>query len=136
MLTRLLFLVPGLLTLGVCPGIGQVTLTGPTLGLFFDPQTQAIRPIWGIPGSATAGQPINIGFPVAAGLVSPSQDYALVVSRDGAALRPIGSLADPAFAPTQRSGRRPLPFPRSVSVITFTPSGPSIQPISGIARPP
>ena len=108
MVTRLVFLAPGLLALGVCPAIAQGTLTGPTLGLFFDPQAQAIRPMWGIPGSATAGQTLNVGFPIAAGLISPSQDYALVVSSgDG-----------------------------SMSAVTFAPNGPSVQPIAGIAGTP
>jgi hypothetical protein len=107
MLVRLLFILPALFSLGVCPGIAQSTLTGPTLGLFFDPKAHAIRPIWGIPGSATAGQPVDVGFPLAAGMMSPAQDYALAVLGDG-----------------------------SMSTITFSPNGPSTQPISGIAGAP
>lgn len=107
MVVRILFVLTGLLTLGVCPGIAQGTLSGPTLGLFFDPKAHAIRPIWGIPGSATAGQPVDVGFPLAAGVISPSQDYALVVSGEG-----------------------------SMSAITFPSSGPSAQAISGVAAKP
>jgi hypothetical protein len=107
MIARLLFVLPGLFGLGVSTAIAQSTLTGPTLGLFFDPKAHAIRPIWGIPGSATAGQPIDVGFPLAAGMVSPSQDYALVVAGDG-----------------------------SMSAVAFGPNGPSIQPISGITTAP
>jgi len=100
MVARLLCVFSGLLGLGVCPGIAQSTLTGPTLGLFFDPKAHAIRPIWGIPGSSTAGQPIDVGFPLAAGIISPSQDYALVVAGDG-----------------------------SMSSVTFAANGPSLNPI-------
>ncbi len=120
MVTRLLFVVSGLFTVGVCPGTAQSTLSGPTLGLFFDPQAGAIRPIWGIPGSATAGQPIDLGFPLAAGLISPSQDYALVISDAGAT-----------------AARRPRPRrSSSMSIVTFTPNGPSVQPIPGVPRAP
>jgi hypothetical protein len=107
MIARLLFVLAELFGLGVCLGMAQSTLTGPTLGVFFDPKTHAIRPIWGIPGSATAGQPIDLGFPLAAGMISPSQDYALVVAGDG-----------------------------SMSAVAFATNGPSIQPISGIAAAP
>jgi hypothetical protein len=107
MVARFLLALAGLFTLGVCPGIAQSTLNGPSLGLFFDPMAHAIRPIWGILGSATAGQPMDVGFPLAAGLISALQDYALVVAGDG-----------------------------SMSVITFTPNGPAVQPIRGTAGTP
>lgn len=102
----------------------QVTLSGPTLGMFFDAQAQAIRPILGIPGSATAGQPINVGFPLAAGLISPSQDYALVVSAgSGTSGSANGSGAS--------NGRGPRPIlghqRRFMSVVSFTASGPLVQ---------
>jgi len=106
MVARLLFVFSGLVDLGVFSGMAQSTLTGPTLGLFFDPKVHAIRPIWGIPGSSTAGQPIDLGFPLAAGMISPSQDYALVVAGDG-----------------------------SMSAVTFAFNGPSLQPITSAAAP-
>src|SRR5579864_671775 len=105
MVARLVLL--GVLGLSVYPCVAQSTLTGPTLGLFFDPKAHAIRPIWGIPGSATAGQPVDVGFPLVAGMMSPAQDYALAVLGDG-----------------------------SMSTITLSPNGPSAQPISGIAGAP
>jgi hypothetical protein len=107
MVARPLFVLAGLFTLIVCPGKAQSTLNGPTLGIIFDPMAHAIRPIWGIPGSATAGPPVDVGFPLAAGMISPSQDYALVVAGDG-----------------------------SMSVVTFPPTGPSVQPIPDIAGAP
>jgi DNA-binding beta-propeller fold protein YncE len=106
MVARLLIVFSGLVDRGVFPGMAQSTLTGPTLGLFFDPKVHAIRPIWGIPGSSTAGQPIDLGFPLAAAVISPSQDYALVVAGDG-----------------------------SMSAVTFAFNGPSLQPITSAAAP-
>ena len=77
------FLFPALFLLSVCSAAAQGSLAGPSLGVFYDPNAQAIRPIWGIPGASVAGQPIDVGFPIASALVSPSQDYALGVSADG-----------------------------------------------------
>ena len=61
----------------------QGTLTGPSLGLVYDPGEQAIRPILGIPGASTAGPKIDTGFAIAAAAIGPSHDYALAVSTDG-----------------------------------------------------
>jgi DNA-binding beta-propeller fold protein YncE len=63
---------------------GQSTVSGPSLGFFFDPQAQALRPIPGIPGSAVAGKNLDLGFPIAKAVVAPGQNYALAVSADGA----------------------------------------------------
>ena len=127
MFARLLLVLAVLFTLAVDPGLAQSTLSGPALGLFYDPQAQAIRPIWGIPGSATAGQPMNLGFPVAAGVVSPSQDYAIVISGEGV----------PASAPTDE-GRHPLPHYRAswTNVVTFALSSSSVQTIRGLIGTP
>lgn len=62
---------------------GQGAISGPSLGFFFDPQAQALRPIPGIPGSAVAGGNLDVGFPVAKAVVAPGQNYALAVSADG-----------------------------------------------------
>ena len=126
MVVRLLSLVGLLFTLVVYPSLAQSTLSGPTLGLFFDPQAQAIRPIWGIPGSATAGQSINLGFPIAAGVISPLQDYALVVSGEGAQ----------AHDPTE--GRHRLTDHRAnwTNIVTFTSNSPSVRTIRGLIGPP
>jgi len=61
----------------------QGALSGPSLGYFFDPHERALRRIWGIPGSAIAGENLDLGFPAAQAIFSPNQDYALVVAGDG-----------------------------------------------------
>jgi hypothetical protein len=61
----------------------QGRLAGPLAGYVFDRQSQALRPILGIPGASTMGDPINIGFAVADAYVAPRQDAAVVVSTDG-----------------------------------------------------
>jgi hypothetical protein len=66
-----------------CLAFGQGSISGPSLGIFFDPQAQSLRKISGIPGSAVAGDNLNVGFSVAKALVAPGQDYALALSTDG-----------------------------------------------------
>jgi hypothetical protein len=61
----------------------QGSLSGPSLGYYFDPHGQALRRIWGIPGSAVAGNSLDLGFPAIQAIFSPAQDYALVVAGDG-----------------------------------------------------
>ena len=55
------------------------TLSGPRLGLVFDPAAGDLRPIGGIPGAATTGEPLSLGFIIASAAVSPTGDAALVV---------------------------------------------------------
>jgi hypothetical protein len=66
-----------------CLASAQGALSGPSLGLFFDPQAQALRRIWGIPGSAIAGESLDLGFPVVKATLSSARDYALVTAADG-----------------------------------------------------
>ena len=71
------------------PVVGQTTtskVSGPVLGYVFDSAIEGVRPIWGIPGAATLGEPLEFGRPLAAGAVSPQQDYVLATDRDGAVL--------------------------------------------------
>jgi len=62
------------------------TLSGPTMGLVFDSSQSALRPIRGIPGAATMGDPVNLGFRLASATVSPRQDAALAVKADDSSL--------------------------------------------------
>ena len=77
LLRYLAFFVP------LCSVSAQGALSGPSVGFFFDPQAQALRRIWGIPGSAVAGQNLDPGFPATQAVLSPLQNYALVASADG-----------------------------------------------------
>lgn len=52
-------------------------LSGPLLGLAFDPTAQLLRPLWGIPGAATQGQPLDLGAKVTTAAVSSEPGVAL-----------------------------------------------------------
>lgn len=66
---------------------GQTSaLSGPSLGFVFDADAKGIRPILGIPGSASLGKPLDLGITIAKAAVSPQQDYMLVFSSDSSFL--------------------------------------------------
>jgi hypothetical protein len=56
------------------------TLSGPRLGLVFDRAAGGLRPISGIPGAATTGEPLALGLTISRAEISPAQDAALVVN--------------------------------------------------------
>jgi hypothetical protein len=66
-----------------------VSFDAPRLGYVFDTSTSSIRPILGIPGNATIGAPLDLGFSIAAAGMLPDQKYAIVSVRDSADLRTV-----------------------------------------------
>jgi hypothetical protein len=66
-----------------CLASAQDALSGPSLGFFFDSRVQALRRIWGLPGSAIASQTLDLGFQIGKAAFSPAQSYAFAVSTDG-----------------------------------------------------
>lgn len=56
---------------------------GPLSGFVFDRSTHALRPIQGIPGAATIGDPLDPGFEMMLVYVAPQQDSVLAVTADG-----------------------------------------------------
>ena len=91
-------------------------LTGPSMGLVFDSSQSALRPIRGIPGAATLGDPVNLGFPLASATVSPRQDFALALRADDSSLVLVRPGAEISSTPVP--GVRPAP-----SLVVFSPTG-------------
>lgn len=58
----------------------QSTLRVPLLGFVYDETGHSLRPVQGIPGASVLGDPLDLGVEVAAAVVSPKQDYALVLT--------------------------------------------------------
>jgi DNA-binding beta-propeller fold protein YncE len=56
---------------------GTNSIEGPRLGFIFDHTTKSVRPILGIPGAATMGQPLESGLDLRKIAISPMQDYVL-----------------------------------------------------------
>jgi hypothetical protein len=62
----------------------QGSINGPVTGYVFDAQSQALRPIRGIPGAAVIGDAVDLGVAVSSAWVAPKSDSALIVTTDGA----------------------------------------------------
>src|SRR5690349_20438774 len=50
---------------------------GPILGFLPDQNGTVIRPIMGIPGASTPGQPLKLSVDILGAAISPRQDYAI-----------------------------------------------------------
>ena len=98
---------------GIAAAQAGSTLSGPTMGLVFDSSQSALRPIRGIPGAATLGDPVDLGFQLASASVSPHQDYALAVRADDSAVVLVR-----AGSSTAIPGARPAP-----ALMVFSDSG-------------
>jgi hypothetical protein len=58
-------------------------ISGPLTGYVFDSTSRIVRPVLGIPGAATLGDGLNLGFDVTMAAIAPKQDYLLAVDTDG-----------------------------------------------------
>lgn len=101
----------------IAPAWAQSSLSGPSLGMVFDASVKGVRPIWGIPGASTLGQPLALGFAVSLAAVSPVQSYALVWSEDNGALSTV-QLKDGAVNVSAVSGISTAP-----ARIALSPNG-------------
>jgi hypothetical protein len=45
------------------------------LGFVFDSGSSRMRPLWGVPGASTVGDPVDLGGDVSSSAVSPKQDF-------------------------------------------------------------
>jgi hypothetical protein len=110
----LLQMVMAVLLAGVAAAQAGSSLSGPTMGLVFDSSQSALRPIRGIPGAATLGDPVNPAFALASATVSPRQDYALALRADDSSVVLVRAGGASAAVP----GARPAP-----ALVVFSPAG-------------
>ncbi len=61
----------------------QGRVAGPVAGYVFDQASQAVRPVLGIPGASTLGDPVNLGLSAASAWISPGLDSVIAVATDG-----------------------------------------------------
>jgi len=112
----LLQIVMAVFLAGVAAGQTGTVLSGPTLGLVFDSSQSALRPIRGIPGAASLGDPVNAGFALASATVSPQQGYALALKADDSSV--VLVRAGAAVSSAAVTGARPAP-----ALVVFSPAG-------------
>jgi len=59
------------------------SVSGPTLGYFFDQQQRSLRPILGVPGASQIGAGLGLNVELRDAEVAPGQQYALGVTAEG-----------------------------------------------------
>ena len=76
-------ILAALLAVGAEAQQAPVVGGAPTLGYVFDKGSHSVRPILGIPGAATVGRPLDLGFSIQNAVVSSEQGYAIVSASSG-----------------------------------------------------
>jgi len=76
--------VATLLLAAAGPLLGQNgKVAGPVTGFVFDRAAGSLRPILGIPGASTMGDPLALGYQISSAVVAPKQDSAFAFGTDG-----------------------------------------------------
>jgi hypothetical protein len=122
----------------VCLSAFAQQMTGPVLGLVFDANIHGIRPIRGIPGAATMGDPFDIGVDIQAAAISPRQNYALVVtgeSRQAGLFLPSAAAIKPLDGVTGRADRIVL-SPEGLSAVIYSSVTRTAQVVTGLPDSP
>jgi hypothetical protein len=91
-------------------------IRGPLLGYLWQESSPALRPLWGIPGAALVGTPVQISSILRAAEIAPGQDYAVAIDRDSGEVVVAGLRSGPKV--TLVAGAYPDP-----SRIVFSPTG-------------
>ncbi len=73
--------------LALTPAAGQAaaegSVSGPTLGYFFDQQQRSLRPVLGVPGASQIAAGLGLNVELRDAEVAPGQQYALGITADG-----------------------------------------------------
>ena len=134
-----------------CSGQSGSEVSGPTLGFVWDPAARLIRPIAGVAGAAFLATPMELGFAVRSAVVSPRQDFALVLPEAGSALKLVrlrdriaevrtveGALPDPdgiLFSPSGTAAALYAEATGAIQVITGLPDRNVIRRETTLANP-
>ena len=132
-------LLVSFLLLGAPAAAQPGQLSGPVAGYVYDQAASALRPVRGVPGAATLGDPLALGIAPEAGFVAPRQDLAVLVATGGSThwyslsgnaateVAAQGSIATPervVFSPSGAAAA--LIGSRSVQVVTGLPARPAL----------
>jgi hypothetical protein len=120
-------------------GASAPSLSGPQLGLVFDPAAECLRPIAGIPGAAITGAPLPLGVAISRAEISPAQNAALVVGARRSAVSLVratgGDWVLTALEGVQAAPARMI-FSASGSAAALYYAGGRVQILSGLAGTP
>ncbi|MEB2362288.1 MAG: hypothetical protein HUU41_00010 [Bryobacteraceae bacterium] len=115
----LIFLLAAALINGAA-GAESAAMRGPVSGYVFDSESGSVRPVLGMPGSSTVGDPLPSETAIGRATISTEQDFAIVLageSRTPAVL----NLGDPLGKPVMIQGLAPGDYS-----IALSPSGKAV----------
>ena len=101
----------------LAPALRADDLYGPFLGIVAASSGGAVRPLRGIPGAATVGDPIDLGSDVSAVAIAPRQNSAVVTT--GAGIRMVTVNPDGSVSSTDA----PIQGAAQLPALGFSPSG-------------
>ena len=116
-------------------------VSGPLVGFVFD-KAAGVRPIFGVPGAATLGQPVMRSSGLEAVVFSPARDYALALAPRGGQVMLLRDLSAPgvavglqvapgaarvAISPSGDAAVLYYPEAQAVSVLTGLPDAPAVS---------
>jgi YVTN family beta-propeller protein len=112
------------------------SMSGPILGLVFDPIHGGLRRVLGIPGASTLGDILEVGIPISQAWISPRQDCVVAEIRDSREIVLLDPSRDP-LAVSSVGIAKPGPdhvvfSPTGASVVLFHRATHSIQLITGL----
>ena len=134
----------GLVLLVVLGGLAaqdRSSVSGPLVGFVFD-KAAGIRPVLGVPGAATLGQPVMRSSGLEAVVFSPARDYALALAPRGGQVMLLRDLSTPgaavglqvapgaarvAISPSGDVAVLYYPEAQAVSVLTGFPDAPAVS---------
>jgi hypothetical protein len=118
------------------------SMSGPILGLVFDPIRGGLRPVLGTPGASTLGDILEVGISTSQAWIAPRQDFALAEIKDTKEIVLLDLNRDPisvssigianlgsdhlAFSPTGASVVMHHRASHSIQLITGLPSAPAL----------
>ncbi len=107
------FLWPHFAPAQVTPG----AIAPPVLGFVLESRSATLQTVWGIPGAATLGDPLDFGYPITNAVAAPRLGFALTVSARDHAVR---------LAPLPNSNVPPAPLPNAMAapdLMVLSPTG-------------
>jgi hypothetical protein len=133
---RTIWAALGIMALSV--SLSGQAVDAPVLGYVFDAAVHGVRTMWGVPGAATIGDPLQLGVDVFRAAVSPRQNYILMLTgpdREAALFLPkIGMVQNLAGVPPGSS--RIVMSPEGDSAAFYFPANHHLQVITGLPDVP
>ncbi len=112
-------------------------ISGPSLGLVLDSEAMVLRPILGIPGAATLGDPLALEFQVSRAALSPVKGYALAVRADDSSVMLVRAGGEVSAVPIAETNPDAIAFnPTGTIAALYFNASKRVQIIEGLPDSP